>query len=390
MKFFSNLSNEESKDVFYREPNYINKTVDKKYLEFGLGATLYMPALKENLLEIVLDNKYAKLSSMVWCLEDSIPEDKVEEAEANLIKVCTIIQKRISEGSLDIDDLPLIFIRVRSVQQFRKLLDKKELFCFCTGFCFPKFDSSNGEEYLNILEKFNENLDCILYGMPILESKPVIYKESRIEELKSIRDIFKKYKKYILNVRIGGTDFLGLYAIRRSMDNSIYDIRVVSDCITDILNMFSRADDEYIISGPVWEYFNSNQDNRVLKSQLRKSPFVEHLESEGILKRQDYLERCIDGLIKEVVLDKANGIVGKTIIHPSHIDIVNALYVVTKEEYEDALTILEKNSSGVHKSKYNNKMNEVNPHTNWADKIMRRAYVCGVLNEDKSYIDLLG
>ncbi|WMJ79899.1 HpcH/HpaI aldolase/citrate lyase family protein [Clostridium sp. MB40-C1] len=388
MKFFSDLSAMQKRDIFYKEPNDIINSTPKEFLAYSLGATLYMPALREDMVDLILKHKYERLSSMVLCLEDSIPEDKVEEAEENLKVACRTIKQKIEEEKFNEEDLPLIFVRVRSINQFKRLLEEKDIFEFLTGFCFPKFDSNNGEEYLSILKSFNDGMKHTLYAMPILESKPIIYKESRIDELLRIKEIFEKYKKYILNIRIGGTDFLGLYSIRRSIDNSIYDIRIVSDCICDILNLFLRAEDEYVVSGPVWEYFNSSPDNRVLKSQLRKSPFIEHLGENGELKRKNYLEKCIDGLIKEVILDKANGVIGKTIIHPSHIAIVNALYVVTKEEYEDALAIIDTNRKGAYKSKYNNKMNEVNPHTNWAKKILKRAYVYGVFNDDKSYVDL--
>ncbi|WP_272507432.1 HpcH/HpaI aldolase/citrate lyase family protein [Clostridium aestuarii] len=388
MRFFSDLSETEKEKVFYKKPAEFTKDIPKEYLSLALGATLYMPAIKDDIVDVILKNKYERLTSLVLCLEDSIPEERVEEAEKNVIRVCIEITKALKENICKEEDLPLIFIRVRNTEQFSRLLNQKEVFEPITGFCFPKFDSNNGEEYLDILKKFNEGMSREMYCMPILESKNVIYKETRIEELIKIKNMISKFEQYILNIRIGGTDFLGLYSIRRNMDNSIYDICVIRDCITDIINIFSRADNEHTISGAVWEYFNSNPDNRMLKPQLRRSPFREHLGQDGIEKRKYYVERCIDGLIKEVVLDKANGIIGKTIIHPSHISVVNALYVVTKEEYEDAVAISEAQKKGAYKSTYNNKMNEVNPHLNWANKILRRAYVYGVLNETQNYVDL--
>ena len=48
------------------------------------------------------------------------------------------------------------------------------------------------------------------------------------------------------------------------------------------------------------------------------------------------MSRAIDGLIREVQLDRANGLVGKTGIHPSHVAVVHALSVVSHEEYRDA------------------------------------------------------
>lgn len=395
MKFFSDLSVKESSRIFYKEPNYIRKSSPKEYLSLALGATLYMPAFKEGILDIILNNKYKRLTSMVLCLEDSVPEERVEEAEKNLIYVLSKFTRYIEEnkcikGNKFIEEnMPLIFVRVRNVEQFKRISENKKIFYPLTGFNFPKFDSTNGEEYIKILKDINKDMSYNLYAMPILESKNIIYKESRLEELIKVKKILNSYKSNVLNIRIGGTDFLGLYSIRRQVDNSIYDIGVVKDCIADIVNIFGRSEEEYTISGPVWEYFDTNSDNRIFKPYLRQSSFVEYLGKSGLRKRDYYLEKCIDGLIKEVVLDKANGLIGKTIIHPSHISIVNALYVVTKEEYDDARFIVESSRGGAYKSRYNNKMNEVSPHLNWAKKILRRAHVYGVFNENRSYLDLL-
>jgi citrate lyase beta subunit len=95
----------------------------------------------------------------------------------------------------------------------------------------------------------------------------------------------------------------------------------------------------------------------------------------------------IDGLLREVIMDKANGFVGRTVIHPSHIKYVNALLSVTREEYEDALAISNSSEGGVFKG--NNKMNEVTPHSSWAYKTLMRARAFGVIESAKSYWELL-
>jgi len=55
----------------------------------------------------------------------------------------------------------------------------------------------------------------------------------------------------------------------------------------------------------------------VLKPLLRMSPFAEHDPGGEKLRRQ-ILRQSLDGLIREILLDRANGLTGKTIIHPSH------------------------------------------------------------------------
>ena len=95
----------------------------------------------------------------------------------------------------------------------------------------------------------------------------------------------------------------------------------------------------------VWEYFIGGE--RVIKPQLRQTPFEESHGKMGHRMRKKIIHEYIDGLLYEVVLDKANGLWGKTIIHPSHIIPVQSLYAVTHEEYLDAISILDNNTGDI-------------------------------------------
>jgi citrate lyase beta subunit len=102
------------------------------------------------------------------------------------------------------------------------------------------------------------------------------------------------------------------------------------------------------------------------------------------------IARDLDGLIREVLLDQANGLIGKTVIHPSHVAAVHALSVVTAEEFRDAADILAMNGAGgVAASRSGNKMNESKPHAAWARRTLRRAEVFGVARSGISFVDLL-
>jgi citrate lyase beta subunit len=126
----------------------------------------------------------------------------------------------------------------------------------------------------------------------------------------------------------------------------------------------------------------------MFKPQLRESPFIAHSERS---LRIELITKDLDALIREVALDQANGILGKTVIHPSHVAAVHALSVVTHEEYSDAADIVGTNAGGgVAASAYGNKMNESKPHSTWARRIMLRAQVFGVANSGISFVDLLG
>jgi citrate lyase beta subunit len=106
-----------------------------------------------------------------------------------------------------------------------------------------------------------------------------------------------------------------------------------------------------------------------------------------LLNRTPILNDSIDGLLREVILDKANGFVGKTIIHPSHLRYVNGMQAVTREEFEDADQILS-TSGGAIKSAKANKMNEINPHRAWAERITNRADAFGVIEDESRYLHL--
>lgn len=383
MKHFNYLTEEQTENLFVKPPEEFNKYTDKETLAFGLGATLYMPSY-QNIIEKVKSEQLRGLASFVMCFEDAIKEEDLDRGQENVRKTLQELYRCIAEGKTNASKVPLFFLRVRNIPQFESFISSlsKEEAELLTGFIFPKFDSSNGSAYLSLTKQFNEHFQTKLYGMPILESPSIIFKESRVNELIKIKAVVDEYRDYVLNIRVGGTDFSSVFALRRGIDYSIYDIKVVSDCLTDILNVFKRADDGYVLSAPVWEYFSQQ---RLLKPRIRMTPFM---EQNMMGKRQKIVDKAIDGLIKEIVLDKANGFVGKTIIHPTHISFVNALQAVTKEEYEDAQMILQHQGGGVFKSSSGNKMNEINPHLAWARQVVKKADVYGVLKEGDNYVAL--
>ncbi|MCR5221584.1 MAG: HpcH/HpaI aldolase/citrate lyase family protein, partial [Lachnospiraceae bacterium] len=92
-------------------------------------------------------------------------------------------------------------------------------------------------------------------------------------------------------------------------------------------------------------------------------------------------------LLRELLLDRANGFIGKTIIHPTHIPYVNGMFAVTREVYDDALQVLS-TSGGVIKSSSGNKMNEISPHRCWAEKIIMRSKAYGVIADESMYQEL--
>lgn len=394
MKYFDYLTKEQETSLFYSPPVAFNHSTNKELLAYAVGAALYMPATRGSVAEDILKLRQAGLVTVIIDLEDAIGDGEVCFAEESVVRHLSFLAAYTESEPDPGSSLPLIFIRVRSPEQLQQLIFRLgSLITMLTGFVFPKFSAENGVDFFEAIADYNSSRSYsapVLYGMPILESPSIIYRESRLESLLAIRNLLNDYRDYVLNVRIGATDFSSLFGLRRSPDISIYDLTPIRDCMSDIINVFGRVEEGYVISGPVWEYFGS-KEHRVLRPQLRQTPFEDTYGKHGREMRDNYISSAVDGLIREVILDKENGIVGKTIIHPSHLRPVQALYTVMHEEYVDALSIVESNdgSRGVFKSEYFNKMNEIKPHLNWAKRILLRSQIYGVLHEQQHFVGLL-
>jgi len=391
MRYFNHLEEQEHNQIFFIRPEEISLLSDMETLSHGLGATLYFPAAKSDFSDIFIQGKISGLMSAVICLEDSIDDSGVAVAEENLQRELKKIHEFYQQNETHVSQIPFLFVRVRNPEHLEKMIALLEPSLeILAGFVLPKFLPETGERYLKLIQDANHLVSThTLYAMPILESPEIIHHESRRETLRGIQALVSKYSDVVLNIRIGATDFSGLFGLRRGHDYTVYDIQVLRDCIADILNMFSRSSQNLVVSGPVWEYFWSEE--RMLKPRLRATPFREHYGSDGDRVRNEMLNEYIDGLIQEAMLDKLNGIVGKTVIHPSHIIPVQAMYSVTHEDYMDAVSIFHEccNGNGVEKSSYSNRMNEKKPHFNWARKICTLAKIYGVMNPDYDHIRLI-
>ena len=104
-----------------------------------------------------------------------------------------------------------------------------------------------------------------------------------------------------------------------------------------------------MVSGPVWEYFSG--------------------------------AGWEEGLRRELALDLLSGFIGKTVIHPNQIPVVNYMLKVSAGDYRDARAITGWNGADgllVASSADATRMNEYNTHFNWASKVLRLAQVYGV------------
>jgi citrate lyase beta subunit len=380
MRHFGYLSEADRARLFHVPPESFTRSDDAAFLATALGASLYSPGTRPALAKDLLRRSDDGMVSAVVCLEDAVADEDVAFAERNVVRQLGELARTGSDG-------PLVFVRVRSPQQVWDVVaglgrDLPVL----SGFVLPKFTARTGAAVRRAVADASASTGQRLLVMPILESPELIHRETRVPALIEAKGLLDAHRDQVLAVRIGTTDLSSAYGIRRDRDLTIYDVGVVSDAIADVVNVFGRADGTgFVVTGPVWEYFHNHE--RLFKPQLRQSPFA---AQDAMELRQQLITGHVDGLIRELVLDKANGLLGKTVIHPSHVPVVQALAVVTHEEYLDATDGVGPHHGGVAASSYRNKMNEAKPHRAWAERTLRRARAFGVAAEGIRLVDLLG
>lgn len=395
MRHFSPVSEEEAAGLFFRLPQEFSIDSPPALLAAALGATLYCPGDRPTIAADVTKQAARGCVSMVLCLEDSIADSSVEFAETNVAEAVGALYRASTDGVEGLAvDLPLLFIRVRSPEQMLRMAELcGEALALLSGFVIPKFENDDGcaELFFEALHRIHDEYAQSgatggrrLRIMPILESPAMVHSETRRAALSAIVDVTQAHRDDVLAVRIGATDLSSAFGLRRSRDLTVYDVKVVSAVIADVVNVLGRPGNDFVITGPVWEHYDSSE--RILRPQLRLTPFVEANEAE---LRKRLMLAGLDGLIREISLDQANGLLGKTVIHPTHVPVVHALSVVSHEEYLDAQAIVGNVGGGASASPYRNKMNEMKPHHAWAQKTLLRADAFGVAAESTTFVDLL-
>lgn len=312
---------------------------------YDVGALLYCPAnMHGGIVDALKNERFARPFSLAFCLEDTVREEAVEEAEREL---CQTLEALSAARRERIFYLPSIFIRVRSPEQLRKLAPVLGGFSgLVTGFILPKFFVENCGVYMRAVQDIQGSGGSEFRYMPILESPSMISLGRRHAQLEVVRDCLAEAADQILNIRVGGNDLCHAFGLRRHVDNTIYDIRPVADLLTDIAATFSSR---YVVSGPVWEYYAGTGWEA--------------------------------GLRREMELDLLCGFIGKTVIHPNQIPVVNDCLKVSAADYQDACHILnwDPNSSRlVSSSTESTRMNEYNTHFRWAGRMLQLARTYGV------------
>lgn len=311
------------------------ESTDINALAYRLGGLLYMPAFQEHVVKKIKSGSIPGLRSIAFCLEDAIRDQSLQQAEEVLKK--TLVE--LEEAEIPKNLMPLIFIRVRSPEHLAHVHKAfSNVRHLLTGYILPKFDLSNAVRYLETTRRLQRSSLRHIYIMPILESATMVDASTRIPTLLKIRSMLKEMRSHILNIRVGCNDFSQVYGLRCPIDRTVYDIGILNAALIDILSIFAQ---DYVVAGPVWNYFGPQTDNT-----------------------------WVEGLVREMEMDLLHGFIGKSAIHPSQVPVIARTLSVPREDYEDACSLLDWKDDrlGVAKSVEGNRMNELKCHSRWAIK----------------------
>lgn len=290
---------------------------------WALGAPLYMPAHRHDILDCANGDKYPSLRSMIFCTEDAVSHSEVDSSLRHL-GLCLQGFRTVPER--------FRFIRVRNPEVLARLLDLPHIDNI-DGFVLPKFDTSVFNAYFDQLKGTTFKI------MPTLETRDVFDVGAMVELRQALLqdEIFAQ----ILMLRIGGNDLMNLLGIRRPRQLTLYDTPL-GHIISQLVTVFKPY--HFSLSAPVFEYLN---DNATLQQEIQR--------------------------------DLAFGLIGKTAIHPSQIANIEAAYQVDLDDYEMAVKLIDSTAPAVFKM--HDAMCEVATHRQWAISILNRQQCYGVNGE---------
>lgn len=317
--------------------------MNNSLLYYSVGALLYCPANKKTIADSIINNRFGTKYSLALCLEDTIRDDCVTEAEHIL---ASTLQQLDAAAEKKTFYLPKIFVRVRNATQIIRLHGAFGRSAqLVRGYILPKFSPENAEKYIQALIHVNETSTEPVYAMPIYENPCIIDLRSRYEILYLLKEKLDQVEDRILNIRVGGNDLCHAFGFRRHDDESIHQIRPVANIFSDIITVYGM---DYVVSGPVWEYYHSRNWEK--------------------------------GLYHEIADDRLCGFVGKTVIYPSQISVVNEAYKVSENDYRDAAAILnwDQTSHSLVSGSEGGRMNEYKTHSRWALRTLFMAEYFGV------------
>lgn len=297
---------------------------------YHLGASLYMPATRTDIWQVITRQKLPKLNSVIICMEDAVSERDIDTGLASLQQLLDEWANVASEYPR-VQQRPLVFIRPRHPAMLRAMADWQSI-GVVDGFVLPKVDMLSLADWRLACQALpSEKL-----LMPTLETAHIFTPNHNQELAMALREAFSQQ---IFALRIGGNDLLSCLRLRRPQHATLYE-SPIGQLIFQLLGCFVPYG--FYLTAPVFEYLD--------KPEL----FAQELQ-------------------KDVEI----GLVGKTVIHPSQIDAVQRAFAVENTTLAQAQAILHDDAKAVFKQ--DNTMLEPATHKAWAKCIIERARLFGTV-----------
>ncbi|MEE4378545.1 MAG: HpcH/HpaI aldolase/citrate lyase family protein [Candidatus Competibacteraceae bacterium] len=287
----------------------------------SLGASLYVPATRPDLGDILHRVKFPALKSVIVCLEDAIYERDIPKALNNLAEA---LDAELPSGLLR-------FVRPRHGRLLRQVLRLNNIGTI-DGFVLPKIDEVNIPHYAEIAGRYPE-----LWLMPTLETD-IAFAPGR---LTTLCERLHEADNPVLCVRTGGNDLLRLLGLHRPRTATLYETPLRS-VLERLITVFKPAGFEMA------------------------APVLGHIDSPDLLAR-------------EVRTDVDYGFASKAALSPAQVPVIERAYRVDQRDYESAQTLLDPTAPAVFK--LHGQMLEVAVHRDWARRILARAELFGLIEE---------
>jgi citrate lyase beta subunit len=292
----------------------------KSFAPWALGAPLYMPGNRRDIMEIANGEKYSMLRAMIFCTEDAVSRTDVDSCVRH-IGLCL-------QGFRD-SAHRYRFIRARNPEILARLLDLPDIEKV-DGFVLPKFNQAVFHAYFDQLQ------GTPFMVMPTLETRDVFDVNAMTELRQGL--LQDAVAQRILMLRIGGNDLMNLLGLRRPRSSTLYETPM-GNVIAQLVTIFKPYG--FSLSAPVFEYLD---DTATLQKEIR--------------------------------LDLAHGLIGKTAIHPTQVPTIEAEYAVDVEDYEMAHALSDPSAPAVFRM--HNAMCEVATHQQWGESVLDRQRCYGI------------
>lgn len=312
---------------------------------YQLGASLYMPATRQDIWQVIKRDKLPTINSIIICVEDAVSHDDVELALQRLQELLNTWAAHIdsiNDPSTPLNNKqeqptrPLVFVRPRNPMMLQKLAHYKHIELL-DGFVMPKVDMCS----LSNWRMACQNLSTDQLLMPTLETAALFNPHHNQELAIGFKEAFSQP---VFALRIGGNDLFAALRLRRPKNSIVYDTPI-GTLAYQLLGCF--VPHGFYLTAPVFEYLDQ--------------PTL---------------------FMQELTRDVSLGLVGKTVIHPNQIALVQQAYCVPASTLDEAQAILHSEAKAVFK--YNNTMLEPATHRAWATEIINRAKVFGTINNNNT------